>query len=478
MRESGTHRTTPRHRRPHAGFATSAAQAALPLGLTPATRALAPSATLRMNELVAARRAAGKETIHLGFGEASFPLHPRLRAALTEGARSTGYPPVLGLPTLRSAIAAYLARARGLMVAPEQVGVGPGSKPLLYALLQVLEGDVLIPVPAWVSYAPQARMAGKRVIPVPTDPRDHLRLTAESLAGAAARARHEGAAPRILVVNSPSNPTGGMFAEADVAALGAWARRYGVTIISDEIYAELAHGWRPHVSPALHYPEGTIVTGGLSKPFSAGGWRLGYAAVPAGLGGQKVLSAVRAVASEIWSGASGPIQAAAVAAFALDDEMQRYVSRSARLHGAVTARLHAALVESGVVCPQPAGAFYLYPDFEPWREALAARQVRTGAELAHHLLDAWGIATLPASEFGERPDALRLRLATSLLFEPEGAATAEERDQALWHLLEQAGDSSPADTSGAAVTAPLPALDRATQRLGEFIASLGTREDA
>ncbi|GAC1447389.1 MAG: pyridoxal phosphate-dependent aminotransferase [Ktedonobacterales bacterium] len=451
---------------------------AAPLGLTSATRALAPSATLRMNELVAARRAAGKQTIHLGFGEASFPLHPRLHAALLEGAHATSYPPVLGVPALRDAIAAYLARTRGLTVTAEQVGVAPGSKPLLYALMQVLEGDVLIPVPAWVSYAPQARMAGKRVILVATDPSDHLRLTAEALASAAAQARHAGAMPRILVVNSPSNPTGGMFAAADVAAVGAWARSQGVTIISDEIYAELAHGWRPHASPAQHYPEGTIVTGGLSKPFSAGGWRLGYAAVPQGPGGQKLLSAVRAVASEVWSGASGPIQAAAVAAFAPDEEIMRYVARSARLHGYVATRVHASLTEWGVICPRPAGAFYLYPDFEPWRGTLAARGVRTGAELARHLLDVWGVASLPASEFGEQPDALRLRVATSLLFEPDGVLSRPARDQVFWSLLEQADALPDAHTSGAGAAPHLPALERATQRLGEVIASLGPREGA
>jgi aspartate aminotransferase len=451
---------------------------AVPLGLTTATRALAPSATLRMNELVAARRAAGKPTIHLGFGEASFPLHPRLRAALSEGARATGYPPVLGLPALRDAIAAYLGRTRGLPVAAEQVAVAPGSKPLLYAFLQVLEGDVLIPVPAWVSYAPQARMAGKRVIPVATDSGDHLRLTADALAGAVAQARHAGAAPRILIVNSPSNPTGGMFAAADVAEVGAWARGQGVTIISDEIYAELAHGWRPHVSPAQHYPEGTIVTGGLSKPFSVGGWRLGYVAVPPGAGGQKLISAVRAVASEIWSGASGPIQTAAIAAFAADEELERYVSRSARLHGHVTARVHASLTAWGVACAQPAGAFYLYPDFEPWRGRLAARGIHTSAELARHWLDVWGIATLPASGFGEQPDALRLRLATSLLFEPEGMVSQAARDQALWSLLERADGLPDAHNGGAGSLPLLPAVERATQRIGEFVASLGPEDGA
>ena len=101
-----------------------------------------------MNEAVAKRKAAGLETIHLGFGEASFPLHPLLKKALAEAATQTGYAPVLGIPPLRQAIAAYLTRTRGVEISAEQVAVGPGSKPLLYALVQILEGDMLLPVPS------------------------------------------------------------------------------------------------------------------------------------------------------------------------------------------------------------------------------------------------------------------------------------------------------------------------------------------
>src|SRR6266699_6867084 len=142
-----------------------------PLGLASSAQTLPASATLSMNEAVAKRRAAGRETIHLGFGEATFPLHPLLKSALSEAATRTGYAPVLGIPALRQAIAAYLTRERGVEFSAEQVAVGPGSKPLLYALLQILEGDMLLPIPSWVSYAPMARLAGRRVIGVQTDPK-------------------------------------------------------------------------------------------------------------------------------------------------------------------------------------------------------------------------------------------------------------------------------------------------------------------
>src|SRR5438477_11668482 len=106
-----------------------------------------------------------------------------------------------------------------------------------------------------------------------------------------------------------------MFTREDTEAIALWSRDEGITLICDEIYAELAHGWREHISPARFYPEGCIVTGGLSKAFSAGGWRIGYAVMPAGERGAEVVAALRALASEIWSAAASPMQEAAIVAF-------------------------------------------------------------------------------------------------------------------------------------------------------------------
>lgn len=442
-----------------------------PLQLASTTRQFAPSATLAMNELVAQRRAAGRETIHLGFGEATFPLHPLLRTALAEAATHTAYAPVAGIPALRKVIAAYLSRTRELSYSSEHIIVAPGSKPLLYSLLHILEGDVLLPVPSWVSYAPQARLAGRRVFNVQTDPRDFHRLTPQSLDAALALARKEGANPRILIVNSPSNPTGSMFDIADVEALAAWARGESITIISDEIYAELAHGWRPHVSPARFYPEGCIVTGGLSKAFSAGGWRIGYAALPPTTQGAQVARALRTLASEVWSAAATPMQDAAVVAFTPNAELETYVKRSARIHAHVTYRLYTTLTQLGVPCPRPAGAFYLYPDFAPWQAALAEKSVNTGEELARYLLNEWDIATLPGVVFGEEPTALRLRLATSMLYDPEDANSAEEREAALWQLLTRA-DTLPPPEQTDEQSLSLPALARTQTQFKEVIAHL------
>lgn len=450
------------------------AQSLTTLQLSQSKLGLASSPTLAMNEAVAARRAAGHDNIiHLGFGEASFPLHPLLAEALARAARNTGYAPVLGLPKLRAAIADYLGRTRGLSFSPDCIAVAPGSKPLLYALVQLLEGDVLLPTPSWVSYAPHARLAGRRVYLVETDPQDHHRLTPNDLTAALERAQHEGADARILIVNSPSNPTGEMFSREDSEAIANWSMEHGITIISDEIYAELAHGWREHVSPARFYPEGCIVTGGLSKAFSAGGWRLGYAAIPSGEAGRRLMSSLQALASEIWSSASTPIQVAAITAYSANAELAMYVQSCARLHGYTTSRLYEMLLQMGVECPRPAGGFYLYPDFAPWRSTLERHGITTGEHLARFLLDEWDVATLPGTAFGDRSDALRLRVATSMLYTPEGAQSSGENDKAMWEMIMQAGTWMDEGEIGKGARLELPMLERAQKRLGEFIASLG-----
>ncbi len=265
-----------------------------------------------------------------------------------------------------------------------------------------------------------------------------------------------------------------MFDRAAAEAIAHWCREEGITLICDEIYAELAHGWREHISPALFYPEGTIVTGGISKSLSAGGWRLGYAALPVNEAGKQVMKALRALASEIWSSASTPVQQAAVVAFTPNVEIEEYVQHSARIHGYVASRLYETFQYLEIPCPRPAGAFYLYPDFGTWRDALATLGVHTSEELAHYLLDKWDIATLPGSAFGEQPQALRLRLATSLLYTPDAARTQEEQEEALWKLLAMA-DTLPLDSQSASSTVPLPKLGQAQQRLSEFVHFLDQR---
>jgi aspartate/methionine/tyrosine aminotransferase len=437
----------------------------LPLNLGLKAQNLPVSATLAINELIAEKEKDLKQNVlHMGFGEAAFPLHPLLKKALSEAATATKYAPVLGIPELRKTIAEFLSHQSKSIFKPHQIVVGPGSKALLYGLFQLLEGDVLLPAPSWVSYAPIARMAGKKVIPVYTDSNAILRLSVKNLNHAVEQAKKEGAHPHILIVNSPNNPTGFMFSTADVKIMAEWSRKHNITLISDEIYAELTFGWRKHITPATYYPEGTIITGGLSKAFSAGGWRLGYAAIPDTKAGMNVTQGIRSLGSAIWSSTATPIQKAAIVAFSQDPAITQYVHQSALVFGYVTTKLYNIFKGLGVPAPRPAGGFYLYPDFYPWRSVLLKRGVRTSKELAYYLLEEWNIATLPASEFNEEPNALRIRLSTNRLCEPAKGTTAKKREEFLWNLLHTVEDKS--------FKPDLPMLTFAQERWTKVIASL------
>lgn len=388
------------------------------------------SATLALNEAIAARRAAGQDVLHLGFGEAGLPVLAEAAAELAAAARHNAYGPVVGSPRARQAVAGYFAR-RGLPTSPEQVLLGPGSKALLYAALAAVPGDLVLPVPSWVSYAAQAALTGKRVIGVPIPERAGGVPDPERLEPALAAARRCGADPRLLVLTLPDNPTG-TAADGDlVARVCALAERHDLLIVSDEIYRDLAFDLARHVSPAAVAPERTIVTGGLSKSMALGGWRVGFARLPDGARARPLAAALIGIASEIWSCLPGPMDAAA--AFVLDEPpaVVRHVAASRRLHAAVARAAHEALLAAGATCRAPDGAFYLYPDFEPLRAPLAARGVATGAALADHLLEAHGVAVLAGEHFGDEPHRLRVRVATSLLY--------GESDPQRWAAL-QSGD--------------------------------------
>ncbi len=392
------------------------------LTLSPEAPGMRVSPTLAINERVTDLWAHGGKIHQLGFGESRFPVHPKVKEALIANAHQKSYLPGAGLPELREAIATYYRHHFDIEVAPEQVIVGPGSKSLIFSLLYILGGDLILPEPCWVSYAPQARLVRKRVWWMPTRLTEGYRPSPEALERTLIRAQREGGDPRILLLNSPNNPTGAMIPPEQLAALTEVARRWNLTVISDEVYALTAYGDVPHVSPACFYPEGTVVTGGLSKHLSLGGWRLGVAVVPPGQEGRQLMQAMQSVASEIWSCVAAPIQYAALVAYSNDPDIEAYIRVCAGVHRARTRHLHRALEALGVDCAPPDGGFYLYPDFGAWRRGLEAQGVYTSEDLARYLLDEFHIAALPGTAFGSPPESLSLRLATSYLDAESDAA--------------------------------------------------------
>lgn len=382
------------------------------------------SATLAMNEMIAARRAAGQDVLHLGFGEAGLPVLGEVAQALAAAAGRNAYGPVVGSARAREAVAGYFAR-RGLPTRPDQVMLGPGSKSLLFAALAAVPGDLVLPVPSWVSYAAQAALSGKQVIGVPVPPEAGGVPDPDRLEQALDAARRAGARPRVLILTLPDNPTGTAAGANLVERVCAIALRNDLVIVSDEIYRDLLYSPDRHASPAALVPERTIVTGGLSKSLALGGWRIGFARLPDGR--DPLAAAMIGIASEIWSSLPGPMDAAA--AFSLEEppEVVRRVEASRRLHAAVSRAAHAVFTASGADCRPPAAAFYLYPDFEALRPVLAERGVETSLALADHLLEEHGVAVLAGAHFGDHPGLLRVRVATSLLY----GDSDEQRSAAL-----------------------------------------------
>ena len=363
----------------------------------------------------------------LAFGEAGLPVHPRLRDALAAATASGSYGPVAGIPALREAAAGYWTR-RGLPTEPGRVVAGPGSKPLLYAVLLAIGTDVAVPSPSWVSYAAQTQLTGARPHFVPAAPGEGGVCDAEALDRVVTEAAADGRVIRAVIATLPDNPTGRLASPGAVRELCAVAERHDLIIISDEIYRDLVHDPEAEfLSPATVAPERTVVTTALSKSLALGGWRIGAARLPDGPLGPGLTERLLGVASEIWSAPAGPVQHAAAVGFSEPADIVRRIDRSRSLHAAVACAVASLFRSAGLLVPAPQAAFYLYPDFAPWREPLRRRGVHTGADLARHLVDRYGAGALPASAFGEPEDALRLRLATGLLY----GETEEQREAAL-----------------------------------------------
>jgi aspartate/methionine/tyrosine aminotransferase len=236
-------------------------------------------------------------------------------------------------------------------------------------------------------------------------------------------------------------------------------------VLSDEIYALTAHGPVPHVSVAHYYPEGTVVLGGLSKHLSLGGWRLGVAVLPAGRTGEALRRALQNIAGSIWSCVAAPIQYAALVAYSGDAEVDAYVDLCTRMHAIRTRYLYHRLIEAGIPCAEPNGAFYLFPNLSRWKKPLAAVGVKTSDDLAVYLLEKYELATLPASAFGCPARDLSLRLSSSYL-----DAGTDEKATALVEAFR--ADPDPQRF----IENHHPRLREAATRLGEFVADLARNQ--
>ena len=376
--------------------------------IRPAIAALPLSPTLGANQSARASSGRGKRLLHMGFGQSPFPVHPRLADALAAAATRNAYEHVAGLPELCTRAKDYFCARLGLDATAYECVVAPGSKLILYALQMAIEGDLILPVPSWVSYAPQAAMLGDSVYWLRADLSDDgYRVDAVRLEAFILDLRSRGANPTKLILNSPNNPTGLVIPPGDFEAIVDVCERHGIFLISDEIYALTAFdGIRPSI--AAHSAGTAAVTTGLSKHLSLGGWRLGFGLVPAKQ--TSLLDSLKAIASETWSCVAIPIQEAALLAVSGEEDIEDYIRRCTSIHAMVSRVAADRIANAPIDCPRPQGAFYLWPDFEPVRQRLTEKYILTSRQLANALLEQTGVLALPGAAFGAPPNRLALRL--------------------------------------------------------------------
>lgn len=378
----------------------------VPVSLNLNIRGMGLSATLAIKERCRAIAAEGRSIIDFGLGQSPFPVPDTVVEALRVAAPEKDYLPVKGLPALRETIAEFHRKHDQVEAIADNVIVGPGSKELMFILQIAFYGEILLPSPCWVSYIPQARIIGRNHHLVNSTVETNWKITPDSLSDTIADVNDDDR-PRLLILNYPSNPTGLTYTEEELRDLADVARKYHLIVLSDEIYGQLHHKGN-HVSIGRFYPEGTIVSSGLSKWCGAGGWRLGTFVFPRDL--RWLCDAMAAIASETYTSVCAPIQYAAIHAFRTDVFIERYLWHARRILASLGECAVKVLGSAGIHVPAPEGGFYLFLDFTPLRERLERRGITNGPRLCQALLDEAGVAILPGSSFARPVSELTARL--------------------------------------------------------------------
>lgn len=370
-------------------------------------RRMSPSQTLALNSKVAELRAEGKRIIALNSGEPDFntpkPVIEAAYRAMLEG--KTKYTETPGIRPLREAIARKFKKDNGIDYAPDQIIVSTGAKFALANTFQVLcnPGDeVIIPTPCWVSYVEMVKLADAVPVLVPVKADNQLDLDAIEAAVTPKT--------RVLLINSPNNPTGAVYTEASLRRIAKIVVDHDLFLVTDEVYEKLIYGTTPHVSPASFGPdiyERTVTINAFSKAYAMTGWRIGYAAGP-----RPVIRGISAIQGHTTSNSTSFVQWAAIAALAsCDDAVETMRQAFEERRNYMYERVRAL---PGVTCPFPDGAFYLFPDVSGLFGKRVGDVVIDGAPaLANYLLDEAGVALVPGNAF-EAPYALRLTYSNSM----------------------------------------------------------------
>lgn len=368
---------------------------------------LSPSATLAMSQKSGELRAAGVDIINLSVGEPDFntPAHIKEAAKRAVDNNFSRYTPVAGLLSLREAIARKLSRENNAEFLPSQIVVGNGAKQeLANAVLTLIDpGDeVIIPTPAWVSYVEMVKLAEGVPVTVPTSFESGFKMTADQLRTVITPKT------KLLIINSPCNPTGSVYTHDELAALaGVLADCPGIAILADEIYEHIR--FVPEMGSFADFPElrdRTIFINGVSKAYAMTGWRIGYMAAPAA-----IAKAVEKLQGQTTSSPSSIAQKAAEAAYDGPQECVAEMCEAFRRRRDLIMELAARIPGWRVNFPQ--GAFYMFPDVSSYiGKSVDGKEIRSSADYVMYLLEYAHVATVDGAAFCA-PGYIRLSFAAS-----------------------------------------------------------------
>jgi len=354
---------------------------------------LKPSSTLRINEISNELESKGKKIFKFGFGQSPFEVPKDVVDELKNNAHQNKYLSMQGLSELRAAISKYSNTKNSQNYTAENIIIGPGTKELMFLLQLLFDGDILLPAPSWVSYAPQALLGRNKVHWIITTSENNWFPTPEEIEKVILKNKDKN---YLLFLNSPNNPSGQIC--NNLKEISAIAKKYNILILSDEIYSELSFD-ENFRSISQFYPEKTIISTGLSKWCGAGGWRLGYFIIPEAL--KELRDSLKVLASETFTSVSAPIQYAAIAAYSNNHD--EYINNSRSILKAVGEYVYENLKSNKININKPQGGFYLMPEF-------LIEKFSTAEEMCKNILEETGVVLLPGSDFGLSKERMLARL--------------------------------------------------------------------
>ena len=354
---------------------------------------LKPSSTLLINETSRKLEEQGKKIYKFGFGQSPFKVPEDVVRELKNNADQNKYLPMQGLSELRSAVAKYTSKKKNYNYKSQNVIIGPGSKELMFLLHVLFDGEIILPAPSWVSYAPQAILGRNKVQILQTKRENNWFPTASEIEEIVLKDKNKN---YLLFLNSPNNPSGQIC--ENLEEIASIAEKYNLIILSDEIYSELSF-MDNYKSISNFCPEKTIISTGLSKWCGAGGWRLGYFLVPDSL--IEIKNMINVLASETFSAVSAPIQYAAIKAY--EQDYSKYINKSKNILSAVGNYVYENLKSNKVLINKPQGGFYLMPEF-------LNKKFNSSSEMCDSILNDTGVALLPGSDFGFEQTKMLARL--------------------------------------------------------------------